>query len=157
MDSKGSHYFEAEGYLFQMICDNNYLYFLQRVEKKTEKEAEENNLSKQIKTELEQYFNGKRKSFDIPLKTEGTVFQKKVWKALNTIAYGSTCSYQAIAEKIGNPKACRAIGGANNKNPIIIIVPCHRVIGKNGNLTGYGGGLDLKQMLIDKEKAWKNL
>ena len=99
------------------------------------------------------YFSKKRKSFDIPIKLEGTEFQKRVWDALIQIPYGKTCTYKDIAEKIGNPKACRAVGGANNKNPIMIIVPCHRVIGKNGDLVGYAGGIEVKQKLLDLEQG----
>lgn len=91
-------------------------------------------LIKKAYKELTEYFNGKRKSFDLPLLMEGTEFQKRVWNALLTIPYGKTCSYLEIAQKIGSPKACRAVGLANHNNPIIIIVPCHRVIGKNGKL-----------------------
>lgn len=99
-----------------------------------------------------EYFNGQRKSFDLPLNPKGTEFQKKVWNALLNIPYGSTCSYKDIAVNIGNEKACRAVGGANNKNPIFIIIPCHRVIGKNGSLVGYGGGLDIKLKLLELEQ-----
>ena len=82
---------------------------------------------------------------------EGTPFQKKVWNALQNIPYGETRTYKQIAEEIGNPKACRAVGMANNKNPMIIVVPCHRVIGANGKLVGYGGGLEMKRALLDLE------
>lgn len=102
--------------------------------------------------QLSEYFSGKRREFDLPLAPEGTPFQLAVWQALQTIPYGHTCSYGEIAEKIGNPKAARAVGMANNKNPISIIVPCHRVIGANGALTGYGGGIDIKKFLLEIEK-----
>jgi len=105
-----------------------------------------------VAKELKEYVNGKRKNFDIPLKFHGTDFQMSVWKALLTIPYGETRSYGEIAEKIGNAKACRAVGMANNRNPIAIIIPCHRVIGADGSLTGFGGGLPLKQQLLDLEK-----
>lgn len=103
-------------------------------------------------TQVNEYLNGERKQFNIPIAPQGTEFQKKVWQALCNIPYGKTVSYKEIAEKIGNDKACRAVGMANNKNPIMIIIPCHRVIGKNGKLTGYAGGLDLKSFLLDLEK-----
>lgn len=103
-------------------------------------------------TQLEEYFSGKRMNFTVPISLSGTEFQKKVWSALLEIPYGKTCSYQDIAVKISNPKAVRAVGGANNKNPIMIIVPCHRVIGKNGKLTGYYGGLDKKDFLLKLEQ-----
>ena len=101
--------------------------------------------------QLDEYFKGKRKQFDIPLNMQGTKFQNLVWKALCEIPYGETRSYKDIAAATGNPKACRAVGLANNKNTVWIIVPCHRVIGSNGTLTGYGGGLEMKQRLLDLE------
>ena len=101
--------------------------------------------------QLNEYFAGRRKKFDFPYKLKGTVFQKKVWKELMEIPYGETRSYKQIAEAIGNPKACRAVGMANNHNPIIIAVPCHRVIGSNGNLTGFRCGMDIKQKLLKIE------
>ncbi|WP_294404762.1 methylated-DNA--[protein]-cysteine S-methyltransferase [uncultured Clostridium sp.] len=112
----------------------------------------ESDLIKNAYNQLQEYFSGKRKSFDLPLAPKGTDFQKKVWKALQEIPYGSTCSYKDIAVKIGNKNSCRAVGNANNKNPIFIVIPCHRVIGANGSLVGYGGGLDLKKKLLDLEK-----
>lgn len=103
--------------------------------------------------ELDEYFSGKRKSFDLPLEPQGTEFQRKVWNALLEIPYGETRSYKDIAEKIRNPRACRAVGGANNKNPIVILIPCHRVVGSHGGLVGYGLGLPMKQQLLDIEKG----
>ncbi len=106
--------------------------------------------------QLTEYFNGQRKSFDLPIHPSGTEFQKKVWRVLCTIPYGETCSYKDIAGKIGNFNACRAVGGANHKNPIIIVIPCHRVIGANGSLTGYGGGLSVKEYLLKLERRLHN-
>ncbi|MGL6114268.1 MAG: methylated-DNA--[protein]-cysteine S-methyltransferase [Cetobacterium sp.] len=103
-------------------------------------------------SQLLEYLKGERKEFSIPLSLEGTEFQKKVWEALKEIPYGKTVSYKDIAIAIGNPKGARAVGMANNRNPIMIIVPCHRVIGKNGKLVGYGGGLPLKEKLLEIEK-----
>jgi len=102
--------------------------------------------------QLKEYFAGKRKKFDVPLDPKGTDFQRSVWKALQEIPYGKTRSYKQIAQAIGNPKACRAVGMANNKNPIWILIPCHRVIGSDGALTGYGGGMDMKTRLLKIEK-----
>jgi methylated-DNA-[protein]-cysteine S-methyltransferase len=102
--------------------------------------------------QLLEYFSGQRKNFDIPIEMEGTPFQKKVWEALLSIPYGETRSYEDIAYQIGSPKACRAVGGANNRNRIMIVVPCHRVIGKNGRLVGYACGIDSKELLLDIEK-----
>ena len=115
-------------------------------------------LLKEAYTQLIEYFNGTRKQFSIPLEPEGTVFQQKVWQALLEIPYGETRSYQDIATYIGNPKACRAIGMANHRNPIGIMIPCHRVIGKNGSLTGYAGGIHYKKYLLDleMEKSYGN-
>lgn len=101
--------------------------------------------------ELEEYFKGKRKEFDIPLNPKGTEFMKKVWKELQKIPYGKTTSYRKIAEKIGNPKASRAVGMANHNNPIPIIIPCHRVIGKNNKMVGYALGIDKKEYLLNLE------
>ncbi len=105
-----------------------------------------------VKSQLRAYFKGELKSFDLPLAPVGTSFQLKVWQALQDIPYGEVVSYKTIAEAIGNPNAVRAVGGANGRNPIPIIVPCHRVIGSNGTLTGFGGGLETKQRLIDLER-----
>ncbi|NFG00934.1 methylated-DNA--[protein]-cysteine S-methyltransferase [Clostridium sporogenes] len=109
-------------------------------------------LLKKANEELKEYFRGKREEFDLPLAPQGTEFQKKVWRALQEIPYGKTYSYKHVAVNIGNEKACRAVGMANNKNPIPIFIPCHRVIGANGNLVGYAGGLDIKQKLLKIEK-----
>ena len=102
--------------------------------------------------QLTDYFTGKRKEFTLPLDLQGTEFQLRTWKALQDIPYGETRTYKQIAEVIGCPKGCRAVGLANNRNPIAIIIPCHRVIGTNGSLTGYAGGLDIKEQLLRLEK-----
>ncbi|MEY8001436.1 methylated-DNA--[protein]-cysteine S-methyltransferase [Clostridium sp. Mt-5] len=109
-------------------------------------------LLKKANQQLEEYLSGKRKIFDLPLAPEGTEFQQKVWRTLQKIPYGKTCSYKEVAQNIGNAKACRAVGMANNKNPIPIFIPCHRVIGANGNLVGYAGGLSMKEKLLKIEK-----
>ena len=101
--------------------------------------------------QLTEYFDGKRREFDLPLKLSGTEFQLSVLEALQNIPYGETSSYSDIAERIGRPKAVRAVGAANGRNPIPIIVPCHRVIGSHGDLTGFGGGLDTKEALLRLE------
>lgn len=101
--------------------------------------------------QLEEYLQGKRKKFTIKLNPKGTGFQQKVWHELQKIPYGKTVSYGDIATRINNPKAVRAVGGANNKNPIPIIIPCHRVVGKNGSLVGYAGGLEIKKRLLEVE------
>jgi methylated-DNA-[protein]-cysteine S-methyltransferase len=102
--------------------------------------------------QLEAYFTGTGRAFDVPLRLDGTPFQRQVWSALTEIPYGETWSYAQLARRIGNPKACRAVGLANGSNPISIIVPCHRVIGADGSLTGYGGGLERKRWLLAHER-----
>ena len=101
--------------------------------------------------QLKEYFAGSRQNFDVKLSLKGTDFQRQVWQELQRIPYGKTASYGDIAKRINNPKACRAVGAANGKNPIPIIIPCHRIIGNDGSLTGFGGGLKLKKTLLDLE------
>lgn len=103
--------------------------------------------------QLGEYFAGERRSFDLELEFEGTDFQREVWNALRTIPYGQTRSYQQIAEQIGNPKACRAVGAANGRNRLAIVVPCHRVIGANGALTGFAAGMNAKSFLLNLESG----
>ena len=105
-----------------------------------------------VQRQLKEWFAGKRTSFDLPLAPKGTPFQKRVWKALEGIPFGETRSYGEIAKSIGQPSASRAVGAANGANPISIIVPCHRVIGSSGKLTGFGGGLDVKRWLLEHEQ-----
>lgn len=102
--------------------------------------------------QLDAYFDGTLTAFNLPLRLTGTTFQRQCWQALCTIPYGETISYGEQAKRIGNPKAVRAVGGANHHNPISIVIPCHRVIGADGTLTGYGGGMDKKQWLLEHEK-----
>ena len=108
----------------------------------------ETELIKNAGEQLLDYLGGSRTTFDLPLNPNGTEFQKKVWNTLCDIPYGETRSYKQVAEAIGNNKASRAVGMANNKNPIMIIIPCHRVVGSNGSLVGYAGGLDVKEKLL---------
>lgn len=117
-------------------------------------ELNETPLIKTTMTQLQEYFNGREKNFDIPMEPKGTEFQQLVWNELLKIPYGETCSYGEIAKRIGNPKASRAIGMANNRNPISIIIPCHRVIGASGKLVGYGGGLEIKEKLLKLENKY---
>ena len=129
---------------------------LQHIQFECSIKAEENWLEdkvffKPVISQLDEYFANKRQRFDLKLNPQGTEFQKAVWKRLEKIEFGKTKYYAEIAEEINNPKAARAIGMANNKNPIPIIIPCHRVIGKNGTLTGFASGLDIKQQLLDLE------
>ena len=107
----------------------------------------------QARTELAEYFDGRRRSFDVPLAPNGTEFQRSVWAALTEIPFGTTISYANLARRVGNETAVRAVGAANGRNPIPVIVPCHRVIGSDGSLTGFGGGLPRKKWLLQHEKA----
>lgn len=118
-------------------------------------DVENSRLLDEVERQLGEYFCGARKSFDLPIRMKGTPFQMEDWEALKGIPYGETVTYGEIARRIGRPNASRAVGMANHNNPISIIVPCHRVIGKNGKLTGYGGGLNAKQLLLELEQKWK--
>lgn len=123
------------------LVENNYI-----IEKDTE-------ILKEAVKQLNEYFEGKRKKFDLPVNPKGTEFMQSVWKELKKIPYGKTATYKEIAERVGNPKAARAVGMANNKNPIPIIIPCHRVIGANGKLVGYALGLNMKEQLLKLENC----
>ena len=103
--------------------------------------------------ELEEYFRGTRRRFSVPLAPAGTAFQRRIWDALLEIPYGETASYGEIAARIGAPRSCRAVGGANHRNPLPIFIPCHRVVGGGGQLTGYAGGLEIKRALLTLEAA----
>ena len=116
------------------------------------KESDSHPMIAKTVQQLKEYFKGDRKDFDLPLVSEGTEFQKKAWQQLSLIPYGKTISYNEQAQRLGNPKATRAVGTANGRNPISIIVPCHRVIAKNGDLTGFGGGLHNKKFLLELEQ-----
>lgn len=150
---KNAYFYKTEfGLLFIAEEDN----FITNVTIVTEKfsgnfTVNETPVIKKAHNQLTEYFSGKRKEFDLPINPKGTPFQKHIWEQLRKIPYGKTASYKDIAIMAGNPKACRAVGMANNKNPIIIITPCHRVIGSDGSLTGFGCGLELKQRLLGLE------
>ncbi len=145
-------YFDSPIGLIEIQSQNEKIVSLHFVEEKRYNENLEQIL-KEAKLQLKEYFDAKRKVFDLPLKMNGTDFQKKVWKELKKISYGNTLSYKDIATGIGNEKASRAVGNANNKNKIAIIIPCHRVIGSTGKLVGYGSGLWRKKWLLDHEKG----
>ena len=125
-------------------------------EKKNNIIEKDTKLLLETQKQLKEYFEGKRTKFEIPLNPKGTEFMKKVWKELLKIPYGEVRTYKEIAEKVGNSKASRAVGMANNKNPIPIIIPCHRVIGSNNKLVGYALGLDMKKYLLDLERKVVN-
>ncbi len=146
-----------KGYQYKMLLNiyiierNNKIYAV-TTNKIYDYIEEETELIKKAATQLNEYFQGKRTVFDLPLDYEGTPFQIKVWQELQKIPYGQTRSYKEIAKAINNPKAYRAVGNANNHNRIMIIIPCHRVIGSNNKLVGYAGGLKMKEMLLSLER-----
>jgi len=133
---------EDEGNIIRITLANDEL------EKSEEKETE---IIKEANRQIQEYLKGKRKKFELPIKLEGTEFQKRVWKELCNIPYGQTKTYGEIAKLIGNSKAARAVGMANHNNPIMIVIPCHRVIGSNKKLVGYALGLDIKEKLLKIE------
>lgn len=139
---------------FIKICHEDDILTYLKLTNSIENLGERTYFTDNVIRELEEYFRGERKAFDLKYRLTGSEFQIKVWNALRNIPYGSTASYKDIACKIGNPNASRAVGNANNKNPITIIVPCHRVIGTNGTLTGYFGGIEAKKILLDIEKRY---
>ena len=143
--------FDTEIGKLKITYEQGYIIGISKVDK-IQSLGIKSKISEKAYMELKEYFAGKRKTFDIPIKLIGTEFQKKVWKELLKIPYGKTVSYKDIAISIDNPKACRAIGMANHNNPILIIVPCHRVVNENGNLGGYALGLDIKRKLLEIEK-----
>lgn len=139
----------------QIGYEKETLFLLNLVET-IETENEHSCFTDKIYQQICEYFDGKRKAFDISYALHGTPFQKKVWKVLETIPYGNTMTYGEIAKSLGNPKAARAVGKACNVNPIWLIIPCHRVVGKKHVLTGYAYGLAIKEKLITIEKSWVN-
>ena len=143
-------YMSFENISLEIITENDKLKGINFVESFKET-TKDDSFQKEIKKELMEYFEGKRKVFEIPLEVEGTEFQKKVWTEMAKIPFGAKISYGELAEKSGSPKGARAVGLACNKNKIPIIIPCHRVVGKNGNLTGFAGGLDIKAQLLKLE------
>lgn len=143
-------YLETSIGLMEIVCEDEFLIGLKLVLEKNHNECE-NKTSKKVKSQILEYLNGSRTTFTVPFKLNGTDFQKKVYEVTLKIPYGSTKTYGDIANSIGNPKSMRAVGMALGKNPIWIIMPCHRVIGKNRKLTGYAGGIDKKLALLKLE------
>lgn len=150
MNKKFFDYYDSPVGILEICTTENELISVLYVDERKESSERPEILQEVIK-QLDEYFAGSRKDFDIKFKLKGTEFQKTVWTALTDIPYGETVSYKNIATKIGNEKAVRAVGSANGKNVINIIVPCHRVIGANKSLTGYGGGLHRKSWLLKHE------
>lgn len=143
-------YYKSPIGVLEIICNNNELILL-KVVYKLGTSCQKTNIIKNIIRQLDEYFLGKRQVFDIEIAPNGTEFQKQVWQELQKIPYGKTCSYSKIAENINNKNAQRAVGSACNKNPIMIIIPCHRVISKNGNIGGFAYGNSIKQKLLELE------
>ncbi len=148
-----------KGYFYQttigkvgIVEENGLIIEISFQQIKSNYQIEETNLLYKTAQQLEEYLIGKRIEFTIPIQLQGTSFQCKVWNALRTIPYGETRSYQDISIQIGSPKSCRAVGMACHNNPIAILIPCHRVIGKNKKLVGYAGGIDIKEKLLELEK-----
>ena len=139
------------------VEDNSFAITAVRILKNSSTDAADSPspLAEKAMNQLIEYFEGTRKSFDLLLSPSGTDFQKLVWNELQKIPYGEVCTYRDIALRIGKPNASGAVGGANNKNPVWIIIPCHRVIGTNGKLVGYSGGLDIKKYLLELERKNK--
>lgn len=138
-----------------LVASEKFLYGVFWKDQKIAKEetgSKESKMLDKAEKQIGEYLTGKRESFDIPLKLEGTDFQKRVWAELEKIPYGQTRSYKQIASALKDPKACRAVGTANGKNPVSLIVPCHRVINENGKMGGYAGGLNIKEFLLGLEK-----
>lgn len=150
---KTAFYYETAIGRICIVEENESITSIDLDEMPKDAKSEETRLLKDAARQLAEYFSAQRSSFDLPLAPKGTAFQQNVWRALLQIPYGSTRCYSEIAEAVGNSKASRAVGMANNKNPILIVIPCHRVIGKDGSLTGYGEGLPIKQFLLDLEKS----
>ncbi|MEG2291367.1 MAG: methylated-DNA--[protein]-cysteine S-methyltransferase [Romboutsia sp.] len=148
------YYYESPIGILEISTTKEELISILYVDKKKEN-TQTNVILNEVVKQLDEYFNGYRKEFNIKFKIKGTEFQEKVWNSLIEIPYGETVSYKYIANRIGNEKAVRAVGNANGKNIINIVIPCHRVIGANKSLTGYGGGLDRKLWLLEHEKNCK--
>jgi len=142
---------DETGVLVRLILPNGHQRWANEIAQRSFRAIDDPKCCTPIFDQLDEYFQRRRETFDIPLRPEGTAFQRSVWAALQTIPYGETITYKALAERIGNPAAIRAVGRANGSNPLPIVIPCHRVIGADGSLIGFGGGLLLKEQLLDLE------
>lgn len=147
---KKAYKYKIDDFTFKVVTRDNKIIEI-NTDDYVDEVIEETSSSKEAGKQLTEYFNKERMTFDLDYTLEGTEFQKQVWNQLLQIPYGKVKSYENIAVDCNNPKACRAVGNANNKNPIMIVVPCHRVIGKDKSLRGYGGGIDLKVRLLELE------
>ena len=149
------HFYQSPVGCLKLTANDDSLTTLQLIKDVScgsESKLPDNTVIQQTCKQLDEYFAGRRNMFELPLSPAGTFFQQKVWSALQQIPYGKTISYAQLAQSVGNPKACRAVGSANGKNPIAIIIPCHRVINTGGKLGGYAYGLEVKKQLLDLEQ-----
>ncbi len=153
MDAPFRLYYQSPIGLVEIAGTDAAITGLNFVEAGPRKKTDEAPVLRDALRQIDEYFLGRRTEFSVPLKTDGTAFQEDVWRALRAIGFGRTASYQEIARMIGRPAAVRAVGAANGANPISIIIPCHRIIGKDGRLTGYGGGLWRKEWLLAHEQS----
>lgn len=144
-------YYTIKGYTIELKASDTAIVAVSFV--RQESKSYPNAITRQCYKEIDEYFKGERTQFQVPIKVNGTVFQSLVWEALQGIAYGSVCSYKDIAKRIGNTQASRAVGNANSKNPICIMIPCHRVIGSDKSLVGYAQGIEIKKFLIEHEQS----
>lgn len=154
MSEKSVHYIDSPLGMIELQGNNGFLTDLNFRERRSDAETGSIPVLDAAAAQLAEYFAGTRTVFDIPLALNGTAFQREVWEALRTIPFGRTATYGGLARKIGRPSAVRAVGAANGANPVSIIVPCHRVIGADGSLTGYGGGMDRKRRLLEHERKF---
>lgn len=143
-------FYDFEFGILKIGYTDTAIIFLKQVDQ-IDVDNEHSTLSDLAFDQVREYLKGHRRTFDFPYELHGTEFQKKVWNALCQVPYGETRTYKEIASVVGNPKASRAVGMANNKNPLMVVVPCHRIVGTNGNLIGYAGGLDMKKALLELE------
>lgn len=151
MQTTFTQYYPSPAGLLEIIASESQITSINFVLNKEEENP--NEITILCQQQLQEYFEGGRKHFDLPLKPKGTEFQQRVWAQLQTIPYGEVTNYLEMARRLGDEKTIRAAASANGKNPIAIVIPCHRVIGSNGDLTGYAGGLDKKRLLLEHEGA----
>lgn len=145
-------YYKSPLGILEIIGNENAVSGIRFIEKAKKSDPDAPDYLIECRRQLDEYFEGKRREFDVKIELKGTEFQKKVWKELYKVPYGCTVSYGEMARSIGNPKAVRAVGGANGKNKIVIIYPCHRVIGSDGSMVGFGGGVWRKEWLLEHEQ-----
>lgn len=152
----GNILYHFQGGYLTIVSDNHYIRKIDFGKQELGEDvvfAPEHPLLQEAASQMIEYFDGNRKTFDLPICPDGTNFQKAVWNGLTQIPYGQTWTYGQMAKFIGRPKSARAVGGACHNNPIAIVIPCHRVVGANGSLTGFGGGLEMKRLLLELESG----